>query len=94
MLVLYTVNRKILKTKISVMKKYLLSAIIVCSMIAFAGCEAEYVDSQPGDVADVQGVAPGPDYIWIGGDWVWSGGTYDWHAGHWAHGHARRRWNT
>lgn len=27
-------------------------------------------------------VAPGPDYVWIGGDWVWNGSWY-WRAGYW-----------
>ncbi|HLY68510.1 MAG TPA: YXWGXW repeat-containing protein [Puia sp.] len=75
------------------MKKYFFPVMIAFSMIAFAGCAAGYVDSQPADVVDVQGVAPGPDYVWIGGDWVWSGGTYVWHSGHWVRGRAGRSWN-
>jgi hypothetical protein len=74
------------------MKKYFLSAIIFCSMIAFAGCTVEYVNSQLSDVEDVRGVAPRPDYIWIGGDWVWSGSVYAWHAGQWARGRAGKAW--
>ena len=31
----------------------------------------------------VVGVAPGPDYIWVGGFWDGSPGHYVWRAGHW-----------
>ncbi len=27
-------------------------------------------------------VAPGPDYVWVGGDWVWNG-QWVWVGGHW-----------
>ena len=27
-------------------------------------------------------VAPGPDYVWVGGDWVWNG-RWVWVGGHW-----------
>ena len=41
-------------------------------------------------------VAPGPDYIWVGGSWVWLGDRWGWHRGYWhrpvrPYGH-RRRW--
>jgi len=29
-------------------------------------------------------VAPGPDYVWVGGEWVWNGGWF-WHAGYWGY---------
>jgi hypothetical protein len=29
-------------------------------------------------------VAPGPDYVWVGGEWVWNGGTWVWIGGRWA----------
>ena len=29
-------------------------------------------------------VAPGPDYVWIGGEWVWNGRWF-WVAGHWGY---------
>jgi outer membrane lipoprotein SlyB len=29
-------------------------------------------------------VAPGPDYIWIGGEWIWNGG-WVWVGGHWGY---------
>jgi len=35
-------------------------------------------------------IAPGPDYVWIGGEWIWAGG-WVWRAGYWGHppyGHA------
>jgi hypothetical protein len=72
------------------MKKSLFIIAIAASLAA-TGCAAGYVDEQPADVVYDQGVAPGPDYVWIDGDWVWSGGRYVWHNGHWDHhreGHA------
>jgi len=29
-------------------------------------------------------VAPGPDYVWVGGEWVWNGGWF-WRAGYWGY---------
>jgi outer membrane lipoprotein SlyB len=28
-------------------------------------------------------VAPGPDYVWVGGAWVWLGDRWVWHRGYW-----------
>ncbi len=28
-------------------------------------------------------VAPGPDYVWVGGTWVWFGDRWVWHHGYW-----------
>jgi len=28
-------------------------------------------------------VAPGPDYIWVGGEWSWEGSHWVWVGGHW-----------
>jgi hypothetical protein len=33
----------------------------------------------------VVGVAPGPDYVWVGGFWDGSPGHYVWVRGHWDH---------
>ena len=52
------------------MKKSLFIIAIAASLGA-TGCAAGYVDEQPADVTYEQGVAPGPDYIWIDGDWVY-----------------------
>jgi surface antigen len=42
-------------------------------------------------------VAPGPDYVWVGGAWVWFGDRWVWHPGYWhrplhpyVYGHRRR----
>ena len=42
--------------------------------------------SQPPPSAPVETivVAPGPDYVWIGGEWVWNGGWF-WVGGHWGY---------
>jgi hypothetical protein len=37
----------------------------------------------PAEVDVAVGVAPGPDYIWIGGHHVWRGDAYAWQAGTW-----------
>jgi outer membrane lipoprotein SlyB len=44
------------------------------------------VVSQPPPPAPVETmvVAPGPDYIWIGGEWIWNGG-WVWRAGYWGY---------
>jgi outer membrane lipoprotein SlyB len=38
----------------------------------------------PAPVETVTVVAPGPDYVWIGGEWVWNGG-WVWVGGHWGY---------
>ena len=48
----------------------------------------------PAPLPETVVVAPGPDYIWVGGAWVWLGGRWVWHRGYWYrprhyHGH---RW--
>lgn len=30
-------------------------------------------------------VAPGPDYIWVGGEWAWNGIGWFWVGGHWGY---------
>jgi YXWGXW repeat-containing protein len=41
---------------------------------------------------EVYGVAPGPDYVWLGGYWSWAGGRHEWVGGHWEHGRPHQRW--
>ena len=38
----------------------------------------------PPPPAETVVVAPGPDYVWVGGEWVWNGGTWIWIGGRWA----------
>jgi len=38
----------------------------------------------PPPIEETIGVAPGPDYFWVGGQWVWSG-RWTWVGGHWAY---------
>jgi len=38
----------------------------------------------PAPVETVTVVAPGPDYVWIGGEWVWHGGWF-WVGSHWGY---------
>jgi hypothetical protein len=37
------------------------------------------------DTTVVVGVAPGPDYIWVGGYWGWGPGGWAWRHGYWGH---------
>jgi hypothetical protein len=32
---------------------------------------------------EVIGVAPGPNFFWVGGHWFWGGGRYAWRPGYW-----------
>jgi hypothetical protein len=37
------------------------------------------------DTTVVVGVAPGPDFVWIGGYWGWGPGGWAWRHGYWGH---------
>jgi hypothetical protein len=60
-----------------------------------AGAEVEVAGPPPAPMDDVVvGVAPGPDYIWVGGDWGWVGNRWAWHGGHWDRPpHAGAHWD-
>ncbi len=46
---------------------------------------AVYVASRPPAYrVEVVSVAPGPEFVWIGGYWTWGGAEYGWVPGHWA----------
>src|ERR1700677_4470514 len=43
-----------------------------------------YADSEPPPAyAETVPVAPGADFVWIGGAWVWGGGRWGWEGGRW-----------
>jgi hypothetical protein len=45
-----------------------------------------YADSAPPPVVNESvGIAPGPDFVWIGGSWVWGGNRWGWERGRWEH---------
>jgi outer membrane lipoprotein SlyB len=52
-----------------------------------AAAPAPVVIQQPPPAAptDVQVVAPGPDYVWVGGEWTWNGVNWYWVGGHWGY---------
>lgn len=39
--------------------------------------------SPPPPRVEYRTVAPGADYVWMGGDWEWGGRRYDWRPGRW-----------
>jgi hypothetical protein len=39
----------------------------------------------PAPIVEVQGEAPGPGFIWVGGYYHWYGGRWAWYRGHYAH---------
>lgn len=38
----------------------------------------------PAPLDEARPVAPGPDYVWIGGHWHWNGGRWVWHRGYYS----------
>jgi hypothetical protein len=46
----------------------------------------------PPPVVEVQGVAPGPGFVWIGGYWSWVGGRHVWVPGAWRAGRPGYHW--
>ena len=45
------------------------------------GAEVEVSDDPPAPIIEVTPVAPGPDFIWVGGEWAWHG-SWVWERGH------------
>ncbi|WP_319408373.1 YXWGXW repeat-containing protein [uncultured Desulfosarcina sp.] len=37
----------------------------------------------PAPLPETVVVAPGPDYVWVGGSWFWLGSGWAWHRGYW-----------
>lgn len=72
----------------------------LAALIALAACVplppagAVFVESRPPAYrAEVIGVAPGPDFVWIGGYWAWGGADYNWVPGRWiARPYSRAVW--
>ena len=42
-------------------------------------------DQPPPPPTETVVVAPGPDYVWIGGEWQWNGAGWVWAGGRWAY---------
>lgn len=40
-------------------------------------------NTPPPPLAEQIVVAPGPDYLWVGGAWLWVGGRWTWRHGYW-----------
>ncbi|MGH9442278.1 MAG: YXWGXW repeat-containing protein [Thermoanaerobaculia bacterium] len=60
-------------------------AAVVASIPLLAGCVSYGYASYgpPADEVEVYGVAPGPDFVWVGGHHIWRGGGYTWQKGRW-----------
>jgi hypothetical protein len=74
------------------MKQLLIICFCGC-LLALGACTAEVVATRPAPVVYERGVAPGPDYEWVGGDYIWVGGSYRWQAGHWNRRRPGRTWH-
>jgi hypothetical protein len=80
------------------------SMATVLALVGLSGCyvragvavpaPALYVNvAPPPPRVEVFGVAPGPDYVWVGGYWNWVEGRHVWVAGRWEHPpHPGYRW--
>jgi hypothetical protein len=82
------------------MRKFLPAALLAFA-IGAGSLHAEEVIVKvrpPREVVETRVVAPGPDYVWIGGYHQWNGTAYAWTPGRWErppHAHAvwvRHRW--
>jgi hypothetical protein len=75
--------------KINVLKSIMgtvVAGLVVCGCnVSVAPTPNEVVvdEDPPAPLIEVQTVAPGPDFVWVGGEWVWGGGRWGWQAGHW-----------
>jgi hypothetical protein len=60
-----------------------------------AGADISVDTAPPAPMDDtVVGVAPGPDYVWVGGDWGWNNHRWSWHRGSWQRPpHAGAHWS-
>ena len=60
-------------------------AIAAIAAILFSSCTAGVVVTHPEYRPDVVvGVAPGPDYVWVGREYTWQNGAYVEVPGYWA----------
>lgn len=51
-----------------------------------AGADVDVDVPPPAPLDDtVVGVAPGPDYVWVGGSWGWHNHSWQWQRGQWEH---------
>ena len=85
----------------------LLLATVLFAEPALAGTRVYVEVAPPVPPVEVKVVAPGPNYVWIGGFHRWNGTAYVWvpghwvvpprphvvwAAGHWKHGHGGWYW--
>lgn len=82
-------------------QKAILALFAALPLTALTGCEAHiyparvaYYDEAPPPPRDVVvGVAPGPDFVWIGGHWYRDRDRWAWADGRWGRRpYAHARW--
>jgi hypothetical protein len=49
-----------------------------------ASQEVVVTEAPPPMIFETETIAPGPNYVWVGGAWVWRG-HWVWAQGHWAY---------
>lgn len=80
-------GKKFLRTFLSVAAAAAIPVLVACASYEYASYEP------PAEQVEVYGVAPGPDFVWIGGHHVWHSGAYHWEKGRWEKPpHAGARW--
>jgi hypothetical protein len=66
----------------------LLFAAAVTALPILTGCSSGYAEvytdvPPPAVIVEDQGIAPGPDHVWIHGYHRWDGHHYNWNKGRW-----------
>ena len=58
-------------------------AVIDCMIDTLAEFQADEENTTETVVRQQVIIAPGPDFIWVGGRWLWHDDGWVWHDGHW-----------
>ena len=68
------------------LRSMVLISVAAAALPLLAGCTTYGYASYgpPADEVEVYGVAPGPEFVWVGGYHEWDGHAYHWRKGSWA----------